>query len=104
MILDNASGSGETSSMNTTDYCKRTITKGRFQGRVCVNATPCRIHDNPCAEVPSLGLDEENREINRIADALEAEGPDELPRGYFLHVAKDLHKNGVRATNPEESK
>lgn len=92
MSLDNSALSRETASMNTTDYCKRTITSGRYTGRVCVNALPCRDPEHAKIE----------EEIKAIAYNLQARGPDEFPYGFYLHVATDLHKNGVRANNPEE--
>jgi hypothetical protein len=67
-----------------TNYCHQPITQGRYAGRTCVNAVPCR--------------DPEHRttEIRNLAREMSLEGPEYLPYERFLSMARDLYVNGVK--------
>lgn len=53
-------------------HCKEVVGSGRYKGRRCGNAVPCEEHD-----------------ILPLARALELEGPDEYPSGYYEYLARE---------------
>ena len=54
------------------DYCKETITQGRFAGRKCGNVIPC-----------------EEPDVKPLADFYQSTGPDQYPRGFYEKAARD---------------
>lgn len=53
-------------------FCLNKITRGRYVGRTCVNASPCYTHD-----------------VRPLALNLQAQGPDEYPFGFYEAMARE---------------